>query len=172
MNLDKLLIEQGFDNIDYMSFYRDIFPVGSFERKAMYEDEKANGIIVEVTNDYIGKKQKVLRHTLTDELEKLNEVVKRDNFCIMSPISYIGKSRQSKNARFMYAMAIDLDGVTSSERFDFLMEQINNGDKMIGFVWGLPRPTYIVSSGTGLHLYYVFKSPIPLYKNIVQELEK
>lgn len=172
MNLDKLLIEQGFDNIDYMSFYRDIFPVGSFERKAMYEDEKANGIIVEVTNDYIGKKQKVLRHTLTDELEKLNEVVKRDNFCIMSPISYIGKSRQSKNARFMYAMAIDLDGVTSSERFDFLMEQINNGDKMIGFVWGLPRPTYIVSSGTGLHLYYVFKRPIPLYKNIVQELEK
>lgn len=172
MDLDKLLIEQGFDNIDYMSFYRDIFPVGSFERKAMYEDEKANGIIVEVTDDYIGKKQKVLRHTLTDELEKLNEVVKRNNFCIMSPISYIGKSRQSKNARFMYAMAIDLDGVTSSERFDFLMEQINNGDKMIGFVWGLPRPTYIVSSGTGLHLYYVFERSIPLYKNNVQELEK
>lgn len=172
MNLDELLIEQGFINIDYMSFYRDIFPVGSFERKGMYEDEKANGIIVEVTDEYIGEKQKVLRHTLTDELEKLDEVVKRDNFCIMSPISYIGKSRQSRNARFMYAMAIDLDGVTSSERFDFLMEQINHGDKMIGFIWGLPRPTYIVSSGTGLHLYYVFEQPIPLLKTVVKELEK
>lgn len=172
MNLDELLIEQGFINIDYMSFYRDIFPVGSFEKKGMYEDEKANGIIVEVTDEYIGEKQKVLRHTLTDELEKLDEVVKRDNFCIMSPISYIGKSRQSKNARFMYAMAIDLDGVTSIKRFNFLMEQINHGDGMIGFVWGLPRPTYIVSSGTGLHLYYVFEQPIPLLKTVVKELEK
>lgn len=172
MNLDELLIEQGFINIDYMSFYRDIFPVGSFERKGMYEDEKANGIIVEVTDEYIGEKQKVLRHTLTDELGKLDEVVKRDNFCIMSPISYIGKSRQSKNARFMYAMAIDLDGVTSIKRFNFLMEQINHGDKMIGFIWGLPRPTYIVSSGTGLHLYYVFEQPIPLLKTVVKELEK
>lgn len=172
MNLDELLIEQGFINIDYMSFYRDIFPVGSFEKKGMYEDEKANGIIVEVTDEYVGEKQKVLRHTLTDELEKLDEVVKRDNFCIMSPISYIGKSRQSKNARFMYAMAIDLDGVTSIKRFNFLMEQINHGDGMIGFVWGLPRPTYIVSSGTGLHLYYVFEQPIPLLKTVVKELEK
>lgn len=172
MNLDELLIEQGFINIDYMSFYRDIFPVGSFEKKGMYEDEKANGIIVEVTDEYIGEKQKVLRHTLTDELEKLDEVVKRDNFCIMSPISYIGKSRQSKNARFMYAMAIDLDGVTSIKRFNFLMEQINHGDGMIGFVWGLPRPTYIVSSGTGLHLYYVFEQPMPLLKTVVKELEK
>lgn len=172
MNLTEMLLEQGFQEIDYRAFYRDIFLPGCFERKGVYADQKPNGIIVEVTEERIGGKQKILRHTLTDDLEKLDEVVSRDNFCIMSPISYIGKSRQAKNARYLYAMAIDLDGVTSKKRFNFLMQQIENGDQMMGFVWGLPRPTYIVSSGTGLHLYYVFEERIPLFQNIVEELEK
>ncbi len=172
MNLTEMLLEQGFQEIDYRAFYRDILPPGCFERKGVYADQKPNGIIVEVTEERIGGKQKILRHTLTDDLEKLDEVVSRDNFCIMSPISYIGKSRQAKNARYLYAMAIDLDGITSKKRFNFLMQQIENGDQMMGFVWGLPRPTYVVSSGTGLHLYYVFQEPIPLFQNIVDELEK
>ena len=36
----------------------------------------------------------------------------------------------------------------------------------------MPRPTYLISSGTGLHLYYVFEKPIPVFKNIVEQLEK
>ena len=36
----------------------------------------------------------------------------------------------------------------------------------------MPRPTYLISSGTGLHLYYVFEKPIPMFKNIVEQLEK
>ena len=36
----------------------------------------------------------------------------------------------------------------------------------------LPRPTYIVSSGTGIHLYYVLERPIPLYdQEIVRDLQ-
>ncbi len=33
-------------------------------------------------------------------------------------------------------------------------------------------PTYIVSSGTGLHLYYVFENPIMLFPNVVKQLQK
>ena len=33
-------------------------------------------------------------------------------------------------------------------------------------------PTYIVSSGTGLHLYYVFEKPIMLFQNVVKQLQK
>lgn len=172
MDLNYFLEQKGFEEIGYKSFYRDIFPIGSFERKGRYEDAKPNGVIVEVTNEKINGRQKILRHTLTDDLEKLDEVVQRNNFCIMSPISYIGKNRKSQNARLLYAIAIDLDGVTTEKGFDFLMEQIEHGDIMQKFVWGLPEPTYIVSSGTGLHLYYVFKQPIPLFRNIVEELEK
>ena len=29
-----------------------------------------------------------------------------------------------------------------------------------------PMPTYLVASGSGLHIYYVFDKPIDLYPNI------
>ena len=86
-----------FDEVTYRDFYRDIFPVGSFEEKGVYEDGKYNGIVVSVGG---GDKQ-TKRYTVTDELGILDELVKTDDFCLMSPISYAGKSRKSSNARLM-----------------------------------------------------------------------
>lgn len=51
------------------------------------------------------------------------------------------------------------------------MEQINRGHEMLSFVWGIPRPTYLISSGTGIHIYYVFEKQIPMFRNIVEQLE-
>ena len=34
----------------------------------------------------------------------------------------------------------------------------------------IPTPTYTVCSGSGLHLYYQLKEPIPCYENIVKQL--
>lgn len=162
-----------YDEVTPQEFYRTIFPLGELERKGEYVQGKYNGIIVEVTGEKkINSKPKILRHTLTDDLDKIDEVISRDNFCIMSPISYAGKTRKSEFARYMYAMAIDVDGIKTEKNFDFLMAQIKNNEEWRGFVWGIPTPSYIVSSGTGIHLYYVFESPIPLYKNVVKELEK
>lgn len=155
------------DEVHYMDFYRDIFPVGSFEEKGIYEDGKYNGIAVSVGEG----KNKTKRYTITDELDAIDEMAQTDDFCLMSPISYVGKTRKSMNARFMYALTIDLDGVESLKQWQFFIKQIEDGDKMLAFVWGLPRPTYLVSSGTGVHLYYVFEKPIPLFKNIVEQLE-
>lgn len=149
-------------------FYRKIFPVGSFEEQGVFVQGKYNGIIVEIDSS----KSKVYRHTLTDDLKKIDEVCSRNNFCLMSPISYIGKSRCSNNAREMYALVIDLDGVVDVSNFNFLMTQIDHGLEMTAFIWGLPRPTYIVSSGTGVHLYFVFEHPIRLFPNVIKELEK
>lgn len=165
-DLTKALLER-FSEVDPLTFYRDLFPKGSFEEKGVFVDGQYNGIAVEVLN-----RDRVLRHTVTDDLEKISELTSRDNFCLMSPISYIGKSRRSENARDMYALAIDLDGVSNEREFKFLMTQIERGEEMRAFVWGLPRPTYIVSSGTGLHLYYVLSEPLRLYPNVVKELSK
>lgn len=167
-----LEFEKRFQEVAPMEFYRDIFPEGSFEEKGVYEGGKYNGVLVEVTSEWVNKKQKIIRKTITDDLDAIQESIKGDNFCLMSPISYCGKSRKSDNARFMYALAIDLDGVVTKKNLDVLFCQIERGDEMLGFVWGLPKPTYLVASGTGIHLYYVFEKPIPLFKNIVKELEK
>lgn len=164
-------LEQYFDEVEYREFYRDIFPVGSFQKKGKFEKGKYNGIIVEVTNDKLNNgKPKILRHTLTDDLDKLDEVVGRDNFCLMSPISYAGKTRDSSMARELYALTFDVDGLISTKNSPYLglkeiLWQIENTDDRI------PRPTYIVSSGTGLHLYYVFEKPIPLFENVMEQLE-
>ena len=36
----------------------------------------------------------------------------------------------------------------------------------------LPVPTYMVSSGNGLHLYYLLENPLPLHQNIAKELQR
>lgn len=156
-----------FPEVSYMDFYRSLFPIGSFEKKGVFEKGKYNGIAVSI---HKGEKR-AKRMTVTDDLDTIREMAATDDFCLMSPISYIGKSRKSENARLMYAMAIDLDGVETKDQWEFFMEQIERGHEMLSFVWGLPKPTYLVSSGTGIHIYYVFEKPVPLFRNIVEQLE-
>ena len=160
-----------YDEIEAKEFYRELFREGELQEKGVYDKGKYNGIIVEVTKDKLQDgRNKILRHTLTNDLDKIDEVVERDNFCLMSPISYIGKKRDSDNARALYALTIDLDGVIikngdNPTGLKTLFHQIEDLDR-------IPMPTYIVSSGTGLHLYYVFEKPIMLFPNVVKQLQK
>ena len=159
------------DEIEPKEFYRAIFPKGELQEKGVYEKGKYNAIVVEVTKEKKKNgKDRILRHTITDDLDKIDEIVERDNFCLMSPISYIGKERKSDNARVLYALTIDLDGVIIKNGDDpfglrTLFHQIENIER-------IPMPTYIVSSGTGVHLYYVFEKSIMLFSNVVKQLQK
>lgn len=157
-----------YGEVSYMDFYRDVFPEGSFEKKGVFVDGKYNGIAVSIQKG--GKQTK--RLTVTDDLDAIEDMAATDDFCLMSPISYVGKSRKSENARFMYALAIDLDGIETLKQWQFFMEQVERGHEMLSFVWGLPKPTYLVSSGVGIHIYYVFEKPVPMFRNIVEQLEK
>ena len=44
---EKLLNEYG-TKVTYMEFYRDVFPIGSFENSGEYEQGKANGILCSI----------------------------------------------------------------------------------------------------------------------------
>ena len=96
---------------------------------------------------------KAKRCTITDELDELRELQDTD-FTIMSPISYFGLRRCGKNARYLYALVFDLDGVGMPQ----LRDTLHQMNKDI-----LPQATFVVNSGTGLHLYYVLKEPVPMY---------
>ena len=140
-------------------FYRDIFPEGALQEKGNYEKGKYNAIAVELFLD-LNKRNK--KYIITDDLEVIDELSNHPNFIVMSPISYIGKARTSNNARFLYALAIDLDGITKKQYMvDLFYQMDGNGPSN-----HLPKPTYIVDSGNGLHIYYVFEKPIPCFKNI------
>ena len=146
-------LEKFLELVTPFEFYREIFPVGSFERKGHFEDAKGNGIAVTVPPKAAGialeikEEGKAKRYTITDELSELSEVYDTD-FTIMSPISYFGRQRCGKNARYLYALVFDLDGVGMPQLRDTL-HQMNNDI--------LPQATFVVNSGTGLHLYYVLQ---------------
>lgn len=129
-------------------FYRELFPLGSFERKGHQEDGRGNGIALEIKGN-----GKVNRYTICDELEGLEDLYSKD-FVIISPVSYFGKQRSGRNARYLYALAFDLDGVGMPQLRDTL-HQMNREI--------LPKATFVVNSGTGLHLYYVLTKPVPMY---------
>ena len=178
--LARELGNKGFPEVDMYDFYRDIFPVGELDRWRDFDcgdtrdedDHKYCGII-EQLESYYDEEKKVWcrkfkkRYTLTDDLLELDNVSENPHdFFIIAPISYIGKKRITANARFMYALAIDIDDIATVKRGDKIIYQ---GINELVHEWKhtmIPQPTYVVASGTGLHLYYVFKKAVPMYKNI------
>lgn len=147
-------LEINFEEVNALDFYREIFPKGSFERKGCKEDLKANGILT-----VIGEKKSKNR-LIFDDLEEIIEHQK-EKFVITSAVSYSGKRRTASNARWLYGITIDLDGVNLENLKDFF-HQVNNG--IIG------KPTFVCNSGHGIHIYYIFKKPIALYSHIHEKL--
>lgn len=154
-------LENYCDEVEPMEFYRAIFPAGELEEKGKLQQGKYNAIAVELLPKS-GEKANARRHIITDDLQLLEQLQESDNFIIISPISYAGKSRQAANARFIYAIAIDLDGITEEHYLKDFFHQIE--------IEYIPKPTYIVFSGTGIHLYYQLEQPLPCFKNIVKQL--
>lgn len=158
-------LENYYDELTPKEFYRNIFPVGSLGTKGIKEQGKYNAIALEL----IKKKSKneitkVNRFIVNDDLEIIDDLIKSDNFIILSPISYIGASRKSKNARYIFAITIDLDGIDTKQHLADLFFQIKNDY--------LPNPTYISASGSGVHLYYQLEPPLQCYEEITKELSK
>lgn len=153
-------LNQFYDEIPPKDFYRAIFPVGELEEHGKQETGRYNAIAVELLPKE--EETNARRHIITDDLRLLDELLKSNNFIIISPISYAGRSRVAANARFMYAIAIDLDGITEKHYLTDLFYQMKNEV--------LPQPTYTVFSGSGIHLYYQLEKPIPCFKNVVKQL--
>lgn len=171
MNIFEEWLEIYFEEMTPFEFYREVFPPGELQNKGEYTKGKYNAIAVEVTKEKKKNgKPKILRHTITDDLEKINELCESDNFCLCSPISYCGKERTASHSRFCYAIAVDLDKIRIVDGNPNGLLNLWNGH--IEGVERIPKPTMIVSSGTGLHLYYVFEEPIPLFQNTTKQLQK
>ena len=145
--LDNLL-----EAVEPYAFYREIFPIGAFQPKGCYEDERGNGIGLAIGSDADGDRR-VTHYIVTDELDELKELQQAE-FALMSPVSYYGRRRIGKNARYLYAVVFDLDGVEMPQLRDVFYQMHKDV---------IPTATFVVNSGTGLHLYYVLTEPVPMY---------
>lgn len=94
------------------------------------------------------------RILLKDDQETL-QWVKLRQFAIMPPATFVGRNNWNRYARYLYAIAIDLDGVTP--------------EKLEGFFWMMtkpehyPTPNILVNSGHGFHAYFLLEEPVSLY---------
>lgn len=176
MNILARELSKCYEYVEPMTFYRSIFPDGELDVWGDLPDERTKGkyagIAVEITNE---KKQngkwKINRYTVTDDLDTVDQLMQSDNFCILAPISYAGKSRNSKNARIMYALVVELDNLRVREKSGRQEGLYNLIEQWSEKVHWIPQPTYLVASGTGVHLYYVFERGIPLFDNVVSSLQ-
>ena len=170
-------LETYFDEVEPHEFYRGIFPVGELEERRSHDlnreepvTKKYCGIAVAITGETTKDGKPVIkRYYITDGLEIIDDIVKSNYFCLCSPISYAGKTRTADNARFLYAIAIDLDRVRVVDGKPVGLMNLWEGH--IELEGRIPKPTYIVSSGTGLHLYYVLDKPIPLFRDTAKQLQ-
>lgn len=169
MNVLAVELQKFFPEVAPMEFYREIFPTGELDQSGAYTQGKYMGIAVEIFSKAAGAARPVVhRYSVGDDLAVVNELQRSEQFCILAPISYAGKTRDSSRARNMYALVVELDNlIVRNGRQQGLHALIN--------LWSgehpyLPCPTYIVASGNGVHLYYKFVRPIPLFHNVVQGL--
>lgn len=155
-------LTQFFDEIKIDEFYRFLFPEGSFERVGEYDDNKANGFLIGFDED-----NKVSKRMVFDSLSEIISAANLYKTVFMSPVSYYGRRNTLSNSRYAYAVTFDIDYVSLTN----LKNIIHQAEK----IDHIPVPTAIVNSGTGVHLYYIFKEPIPLIVSnqiLLKELKK
>ncbi len=126
-----------------------------------YYDCHYNAIILERLNNANGS-YRINSKIITTELEEAYRF-ENSEFAITSPITYVGRNRNSKNARLCYGITIDLDGVGEKQLLNFFSQQ----DKRV-----IHKPNILVNSGNGLHFYYLFDKPIALFDETKRLLQK
>lgn len=159
------LLEARYEEVDGCDFYREIFPDGerSGER---HEDFSHPNAIFLCHDDSLGY---MARHPLYRDTWEADytELIERKEKCLCGGLSYRKRKNILENAQQMNALIFDLDSVGDNEIKNLLHRfQLDPGQ-----LRSLPVPTFLVASGTGVHLYYVLEEPVDLFPNIKLQLK-
>ena len=142
---EALMLERGYPEVSPHDFYRELFPAGSLQQEP--EDGKGNIIATQIRPSGKGRTR---QWVIDDSLKMLDKVI-GDRFGLIPPISFYGKSHTKENAHELFAVVVDVDYV-GKQQLKNLLKQFGNGVQL--------RPTYLVSSGKGVHLYYFLQEPV------------
>lgn len=164
-------LESQYEEVYGYDFYRAVFPNNENQGEWNTDFSKPNAIYL-YTDDKDKDSERLLRRRimLNDTWEDdYMEFVERNQTAFCSGLSYRRRANKLENAQHMNALVFDLDGVTGRNleilfsRFDLDPTHITGRT--------LPRPTYIVASGSGIHLYYVFDEPVELFPYIKSQMK-
>ena len=160
------ILSESLTEVSMREFYDDIFPDEDLEREGHPEDHKPNMIIayqVDYTDKKTGEKKVGMKNEVIFAGKAGLENAYKSKFALCSLCTFSGRRRTAKNAFKCYGFCFDLDGVGEKECQTFISAVAH---KII------PCPQYIVNSGHGLHIYYLFQQPIPLYPAVRDHLKR
>ena len=163
--LEDVLRKWGGKEVSPMDVYTDMFHLGEnqIQRKGEPKGEFKSNPLGYWKNH--GDNKGHYRILFDDDFQETLKELQQADFSILNGITYFGRKNVQAHASKMYAMIFDLDGVTDETLGNFLYNCFSNSPIY-------PFPNYIVLSGHGVHLYYLFKFPIPLYPNIKLQLKE
>ena len=143
--------------------YAEIFPLDSMEKKGDTTHRASNPIISykEKTDGRAYFKNEIV---FADTFEETMAKTHKNDMALCSLCSYSGRRKSAKNAFKCHGFCIDLDGVGLRE-LESLWGWVEHLEK-------IPYPTFVANSGHGLHVYYIFENPVPLYPQVSQHLQQ
>ncbi len=161
-------LNENFERVHYKDFYRDLFPEGSFQKNNKSNEFKGNMIITNIKKRKKGEKERPYspQRVCFDDFKKL-DWIKKCEFPLIAPISFLGNTHKRKNAFELFAFVIDIDYVSIANLRNFKKQFCNKGTSVREFI-----PSYIVNSGKGIHVYYLLDKPIPMYENMYPMLSQ
>ena len=163
--LEDIIRQYGGVEVEPMEVYSDIFHLGEglIQKKNEPKGQfKANPIAYWKNNNHEKGHYRIL---FEDTFEETLKECQDADFSLINGLSYFGRKNTQEHASKMYALIFDYDGVDENHLDNFLHGAFSKEY----FIY--PIPNYMVLSGHGLHLYYVFEEPIPLFPNIKLQLK-
>ena len=155
------LLSFHYREVEGLDFYKYIFPNNQDEGEMTGDYSKPNAVYLYEDERDKGTKRKLRRRIMLNDTweNDYKEYVEDNPMTLCSGLSYRGITNRLAHAQHMNALVFDLDSVGKDELLTLFLRM----GKKPG-LRRLPQPTFLVMSGTGLHIYYVFDEPIELYR--------
>lgn len=153
-------LEQYFDELEPLQFYREIFPAGQLGNS--FEDPvgRYHATLIDKNIDQDHRRYGFV----WDDLEPIRKAVQEKRDAILAPVQYHGIRRLDQNARRLNAVTFDWDGITEEKYLRNFFHQVEYGH--------FPEPTYLIFSGNGCHLYYLLTEPIRCRREDLDRMRK
>lgn len=155
-----------FDEVNPFTFYETLFSDKDIYTDTCIVSYGSNEKMPLVKSNPIEKTTK----TLTIE-EMITSSVDYGNVYV-APATFFRNCNITKCLKSLYAIVVDFDGDKKGVSVDllkWLLERINENED------DLLSPTFVTNSGKGLHLFWVFEKPVPMFnenKRTMSELYK
>lgn len=160
-DINKYLSSMNFKETNYKEFYTDMFK-NNLDEKDKKTKGKYIGIAVQKYNNADSTRGR--NQFIYNDLNKLDELAQSFDFCMLGPYSYFGHSSKNENVAEVYGFVFEIDNLSRGNENSEEVLGLRNLFLRIETKY-CPRPTYITSSGHGVHLYFIFDKP---YKNTYQ----